>query len=118
MECPRCHLPKEDSAWQCDGCGHEFRQDFDALRAELQRDLRRSRATFWLTLIGGLAIVAGLVYLATRGWLYISVPLMIAVVGAIGHANHRVSVLRGHLHLLDRRHVPLPKATAGTPHRG
>ena len=80
-ECPKCFLPTEDGAWQCDGCGHV-----------------------------GLAIIGGLVYLATLGYIYISVGLMLAVVGSIGHAIHKLSVLRGHLRLLDRRHVPLPAA--------
>lgn len=112
MECPKCYLPKEDSAWQCDGCGYEFSQDFENVRSALQAQLRTSRIVFWLTLIVGLGIVGGLVYLATHGWIYISVPLMLAVVGSIGHAAHKISVLRGHLRSLDRRHVSLPKATA------
>jgi hypothetical protein len=111
-ECPKCHLPKDDSAWQCDGCGYAFRQDFDNVRTELQAELRRARITVWLTIVLGLAIVGGLVYLATRGFLYVSVPLLLAVVGWTGHAVHRVSVLRDHLESLNRRHVPLPKATA------
>jgi hypothetical protein len=111
-ECPKCFLPKEEGAWQCDGCGHEFSRDFATVRSELQAQLGASRTSFWVTLIGGLAILGGLVYLATLGFIYISVPLMLAVVGGIGHAVHKVSVLRGHLRSLDRRHVPLPKATA------
>ena len=62
--------------------------------------------------IVGFRIVGGLVYLAMHGWIYISVPLMLAIVGSIGHAAHKISVLRDHLRSLDRRHVSLPKATA------
>jgi len=40
------------------------------------------------------------------------VPLMLAVLGSIGHGVHKVSVVREHLRSLDRRHAPLPKATA------
>jgi hypothetical protein len=115
MECPKCFLPKEDSAWQCDGCGHEFSQDFENVRSTLRVQLRTSHIGFWVTLFVGLGIVGGLVYLAMHGWIYISVPLMLVVVGGIGHAAHRISVLRGHLRLLDRRHVPLPKATVQGP---
>jgi hypothetical protein len=111
-ECPECHLPKEDNAWQCDGCGYEFSQDFESVRSALRAQLRTSRIVFWLTLIVGFGIVGGLVYLATHGWIYVSVPLMLAVVGSVGHAAHKLSVLRGHLRSLDRRHVSLPKATA------
>lgn len=67
---------------------------------------------FWLTLIVGFGIVGGVVYLGLLGWIYISVPLMLAVVGSIGHAAHKISVLREHSRSLDRRHVSLPKATA------
>jgi hypothetical protein len=121
-ECPKCHLPKEDSAWQCDGCGYEFSQDFENVRSGLRAQLRASRIVFWLTVIVDLGIVGVVVYLATHGWIYISVPLMLAVVGSIGHAAHKISVLRGHLRSLDRRHVRLPKATvhqgpgSGLPH--
>lgn len=92
------------------------------MRSALRAQLRTSRIVFWLTLIVDVGIVGGVVYLATHGWIYISVPLMLAVVGSIGHAAHRISVLRGHLRSLDRRHVRLPKATvhqgsgSGLPH--
>ncbi len=65
---------------------------------------------FWLSLLGAVGLAAGLVYLAMHGWLYISVPLMLAAVSFTGRTAHRVSVLRGHLRLLDRRHAPLPQA--------
>jgi hypothetical protein len=111
-ECPKCYLPKEESAWQCDGCGYEFSQDYESVRAGLRAQLRTSRITFWVSLIVGVGVVGVVVYLAMHGWIYISVPLLLAVVGAIGHAAHKISVLREHLRSLDRRHVPLPKATA------
>jgi len=111
-ECPKCNLPKEESAWQCDGCGYAFRQDFEAVRAELQAQLKTSCTVFWVTLVGAAGLVGLIVYLGTRGFIYISVPLMLAVVGGIGHAVHRTSVLREHLQALDRRHAPLPRATA------
>ena len=110
-DCPKCYLPKDDSAWQCDGCGYEFSQDFDSVRSSLQAQLKTRRAVFWLTVLVNLGIVGGIVFLATHGWIYISVPLVLAVVGSTGHAAHRISVVREHLRLLDRRHVPLPKAT-------
>lgn len=110
-DCPKCHLPKEDSAWQCDGCGYEFSRDFALVRSNLQAELARARTTFRVTVLVGLGIAGGIVYLATRGWIYISVPLLFVLIGAVGHAAHRISVLRGHLRLLDRRHVPLPTAT-------
>jgi hypothetical protein len=110
-ECPKCYLPKEDSAWQCDGCGYEFSQDFENVRSRLRAQLTRSRIVFWLTLIVDVGIVGGVVYLAMHGFVYISVPLMLAAVGFIGSTAHRISVLREHLRSLDRRHVPLPKAT-------
>jgi hypothetical protein len=109
--CPKCFLPKDDSAWQCDGCGYAFRQDFAQVRTELQAQLAKSRVTLLLTLILDVAIIGGVIYLAMNGWLYLSVPLGLAVIGWTGHAFHRISVLRDHLASLDRRHVPLPKAT-------
>jgi len=111
-ECPKCFLPKEETAWQCDGCGYEFSRDFESVRSTLQAQLRTSRISFWVTLLVGLGIIGGLVYLATLGFIYISVPLMLAVLGSIGHGVHKVSVVREHLRSLDRRHAPLPKATA------
>lgn len=105
-ECPKCHLPKEESAWQCDGCGYAFRQDFDDVRAELQAELKRSRTVFWVTLVGATGLIGLIVYLGTQGFIYISVPLMLAVIGGIGHAVHRTSVLREHLQSLDRRRTP------------
>jgi hypothetical protein len=121
-DCPKCYLPKEESAWYCDGCGHEFTQDFESVRSGLQAELRATRTRLWLTLIASLALVGVVVYLAMQGWIYLSVPLALGVVGSIGHAAHKISVLRGHLQALDRRHVRLPKATirqdlrAGAPH--
>lgn len=112
MDCPKCYLPKEDSAWQCDGCGYEFSQDFESVRASLRAQLKARRIAFWVTVLVNLGIVGGIVLLAMYGWIYISVPLMLAVVGSTGHAAHRISVVREHLRSLDRRHVPLPKATA------
>jgi hypothetical protein len=66
---------------------------------------------FWLSLLGGLGIIGGVVYLAMNGLLLISLPLMLAAVGLPMRAAHTVSVFRGHLRSLDRRHVSLPKAT-------
>jgi hypothetical protein len=111
-ECPKCYLPKEDSAWQCDGCGYTFDRDFDGVRSALQAKLRTARIVLVLTVLFDFAIVGGVVYLATHGWIYISVPLVVTALGSTGHAAHRISVLRAHLRSLDRRHVPLPKATA------
>ena len=110
--CPKCFLPREEGAWQCDGCGHEFSQDLVRVRAALQEQVRRSRISLAVTLIVGLGIIGGLVYLATRGFLYISIPLVLAVLGGVGHAVHRISVSREHLRSFDRRHVALPKAIA------
>lgn len=110
--CPKCHLPKDDSAWQCDGCGYAFRTDFPQVRAELQTALRKSRVAFWLTVVLDLALAGGVIYLAMHGWYYICVGLAIAAFGWTGHAVHRISVLRDHLASLDRRHAPLPTATA------
>lgn len=128
MACPKCHLPKEDSAWQCDGCGLEFSKDFHNVRADLRAQLRTTRIVFWLSVVVALAMVAlgvvgGVVFLLSR-WLYLCVSLMAAVLGSIGAAAHKTRVLRGHLRLLDRRHVPLPAATLrhgagrGTTDRG
>ncbi len=114
-ECPKCHLPKEESAWQCDGCGYEFTHDFEGVRVALRAQLRTSRIAFWVTVLVDFGLVGGIIYLATHGLIVISVPLMLAAVGATGHAAHRISVLRRHLRLLDRRHKPLPKATAQPP---
>ena len=110
--CPKCSLPKADSAWECDGCGYAFRSDFAAVRTELQAELRKSRIAFWLTLAVDAGILGGLIYMAIHGWYYICVGLAVACVSWTGHAVHRVSVLRDHLASLDRRYVPLPKATA------
>lgn len=112
MDCPRCHLPQEDVAWQCDGCGHVFERDLAAVRSRLEVELVRSRVALWVTSAISVAIAGGLVYLATLGWIYISVPLLLALVGGLSHAAHSLSVVRGHLKELDRRHVPLPIATA------
>jgi hypothetical protein len=112
MDCPRCYLPREDSAWQCDGCGYEFSQDFEAVRASLRAELKKRRTAFGLTMLVNLGLVGGVVFLALHGWIYISVPLLLAVIGSTGHAAHRISVVREHLRSLDRRHVPLPTATA------
>jgi len=112
MDCPKCYLPKDDSAWQCDGCGYEFSQDFEGVRSSLRAQLKTRRTVFWLTVLVNLGMVGGIVFLAMQGWIYISVPLLLAVIGSTGHAAHRISVVREHLRSLDRRHVPLPKATA------
>jgi len=112
MDCPKCYLPKDDSAWQCDGCGYEFSQDFEGVRSSLRAQLKTRRTVFWLTVLVNLGMVGGIVFLAMYGLIYISVPLLLAVIGSTGHAAHRISVVREHLRSLDRRHVPLPKATA------
>ena len=112
-DCPKCHLPKEDdSAWQCDGCGYEFSQDFEGVRSSLRAQLKKRRTVLWVTVLVNLGLLGGIVFLAMNGFIYISVPLLLAVVGSTGNAAHRISVVREHLRSLDRRHVPLPKATA------
>lgn len=58
-----------------------------------------------------LAIAGGSVYLATRGWLYVSVPLVLGAVGFTAQTARTIAILREHLSSLDRRHVPLPTAT-------
>ena len=110
--CPKCFLPREDHAWQCDGCGTEFRQDYDTVRAELRAQLQRGRARFWVGTAVSCAIVGGLVYLALHGAIFVSVPLAVGIVGYLHHAASKISVVRGHLELLERRHSALPRATA------
>ena len=65
-----------------------------------------------VTVLVSLGIAGGVVLLAMHGLIYVSVPLGLGVVGSIGHAVRRISILRDHLQLLDRRHLPLPPATA------
>ena len=110
--CPKCFLPREDYAWQCDGCGYELRQDYDTIRAELRAQLQRGRVAFVVGLIVSFAIVGGLVWLAMHGAIFISVPLGVGIAGYLHHAAHKISILRGHLELLERRHPALPRATA------
>lgn len=114
-ECPNCFLPKEESAWQCDGCGMAFRTDLATVRDELQASLRSGRVALVVTLLVSVAVVVGLVVLAMHGFYYVSVPLALAIVGAIGHRMHQQSVLREHLRELDRRHVALPVAATHKP---
>jgi hypothetical protein len=104
-DCPKCHLPIEEGAWQCDGCGYAFSQDVDATRAALQARVKDGRVMLWVTLGVGLGVVGGLAYLATIGFIYVSVGLLIAVVGWIGHAVHSLSVSREHLQSFNRRHA-------------
>jgi hypothetical protein len=113
--CPKCHLPWADSAWQCDGCGYEVTQDFESVRSSLRAQLRTSRIVFWLMVLLDLAIVGAVVYMVTRGMFYISAPLVLGAIAGTGAAAHKISVLREHLRALDRRHVPLPKATVRSP---
>jgi hypothetical protein len=108
--CPKCHLPQEQSAWQCDGCGFEFRTDYDEVRSSLQAQVRRSRIVFWTMLLVDLGIVGGSVYLITLGWIYISLPLVLGALGLTINAVRRIAILREHLYSLDRRHVPVPTA--------
>lgn len=99
----------------CDGCGQVFDADLASARVGLQAELARRRRALVVTLLVALAIGGVIAYLAIRGWIYISVPVMLGVVGSIGRAVHRISVVRGHLRELDRRHVPLPTATLQGP---
>ena len=110
--CPKCFLPKDDDAWQCDGCGHEFTRDYEAVRTSLQAELRRSQVGLIVSIFVGAVLACVVVYMAMHGKVIISIPLLVGVFASIGHYVHRGSVLRGHLRDLDRRHVPLPKATA------
>jgi len=111
VECPRCHLPQEDHAWQCDGCGYELTQDFEGARSKLRSQLASARIAFWVMLAVDCGIVGGTIYLATHGFIVISVPLVLAALGFTVKTARRLSVLREQLLLLDRRHVPLPQAT-------
>ena len=110
--CPKCQLPIDHGAWHCDGCGHEFSQDIEGVRSRLQHEVAASRRGIWVTLLVDIALTGGVVYLATLGFFYISVPLAVTVVGSIGYAFHRRSVAREHLSEFTRRHAPLPTATA------
>jgi hypothetical protein len=113
--CPRCFLPKDDDAWACDGCGYEFRKDYDQLRLDLRARLRGARRTLLLTLLADVGITAALIYFATLGYYYVDLPLVVALIGGTGHALHRISVVRGHLEALEQRHRQLPAATALPP---
>ncbi|MEO8842412.1 MAG: hypothetical protein ABI591_29485 [Kofleriaceae bacterium] len=108
--CPKCHLPQEASAWQCDGCGFEFRKDYDNVRTTLRARLRTSRIVFWVMQVVDLGMVGGTVYLAAHGWLYVSVPLVVAALGLTVNAARRIANVREDLYSLDRRHVPVPTA--------
>jgi len=110
VECPKCYLPQEASAWQCDGCGYEFRKDYDNVRSTLRAQLKTSRTVFWLMLIVDVGIVGATVYLVTRGWIYISVPLVLGAIGFTVQTARKIAILREHLSSLDRRHVPVPTA--------
>jgi hypothetical protein len=110
-DCPKCQLPKDDGAWHCDGCGHEFSQDYEAVRSRLRAELARCKRTLVVTGLVGAVVVGIVIYLATRRFFYISVPLGLAVFGSVGHALHRISVMRGHVRSFERRRPPLPAAT-------
>jgi hypothetical protein len=108
--CPKCQLPKDEGAWHCDGCGYEFSQNYDLVRSTLQAEVARSKRTLVVTLLVDSVLVGVVIYLATRGFIYISASLGVAVIGSIGHALHRMSVMREHLSSFDRRHPSLPAA--------
>jgi hypothetical protein len=110
--CPQCHLPKEEDAWQCDGCGLEFRKDFASVRTELHGKLRKVKLALMWTVICSLAAVGGAVLLAIYGRYILAGSLALGMFGGYATVLHRLSVLKGHLALLDRRHVALPAATA------
>ena len=108
-ECPKCFLPREPGAWHCDGCGFEFSQDIEGVRAALQAEVRASRTGLWVALGVAVAVIAGLVYLVTIGFIYISVGLLVVAIGGVGHAVHRRSVAREHLYTFTRRHPAVPQ---------
>jgi hypothetical protein len=110
--CPKCQLPKDDGAWQCDGCGYEFDQNIEAVRSRLLRQVDRTRRAVWIALLVDVVLVGGVVVLAMNGFYYISVPLALTVIGTIGSALHRRTVAREHLSSFKRRHAELPVATA------
>lgn len=109
-ECPRCLLPTDDSAWQCDGCGHEFSRDFEAVRTRLRAQLRASWRLLGVMIVVDLAIVAAIVVVAQLGLVVISAGLALAALGSTGHAVFRITSLRASLRELDHRHRPLPTA--------
>ena len=109
--CPKCFLPRDETAWQCDGCGYELTKDFEAARTKLRAQIATARLVFWVMLVVDVGIVGGSIYLFTQGWIVISVPLVLAAIGLTANAARRGSVLREHLSSLDRRHTSLPKAT-------
>lgn len=115
-ECPKCNLPRDDTAWQCDGCGHEFSQDFEGVRSSLRAQLKQRRTALWVTVLANVALVGAIVFLALNGFIYVSLPLLLAVVGTTANAAHKLSVVREHLSSFDRRHAPRPRATGGTSH--
>ena len=109
-ECPQCYLPRDDSAWQCDGCGYEFSQDVEGVRSSLQAQLKQRRTALLVTVLANVGLVGGIVFLAMNGFIYVSLPLLLAVVGTTVNAAHKITVVREHLRSFDRRHAPLPKA--------
>jgi len=110
-ECPRCQLPTDDSAWQCDGCGHEFSRDFEAVRARLRGQLRASWRLLGVMIVVDLAIIAATVFVAELGLVVVSAGLVLAAIGSTGHAVFRITSVRASLRELDHRHRPLPTAT-------
>lgn len=109
-DCPRCLLPTDDSAWQCDGCGHVFSRDFAAVRTRLRARLRASWRLLGLMLLVDLAIGAATVFVAELGLVLVSGGLVLAAIGSTGHAIFRITSARASLGELDRRHRPLPTA--------
>jgi hypothetical protein len=108
--CPLCHCSNPGSAWQC-RCGYEFGQSVDKVRVLLRDQQTNARILLVVMLVLEAAVLAGAIYLSTRGagrgpWLVL-IPLVYWTVRAV----RKLGIVRESLRQLDERHAPLPTAT-------
>ena len=104
-----CHRASAASAWRC-GCGHEFSQTAERVRALL----RDQQTSAWITLIALVmldgAAAAGAVYAAVHGFIVIAALGFTALTLLTVRAVRKLLVTRATLRQLARRDPALPRA--------
>ena len=107
--CPMCHRSSPGSAWQC-GCGYEFGQSVENVRALLRGQQMTARILLAMLLVLDLATAGGVVYAAMHGWVVYSTVIFSALIVGTTRTVRKLRITRESLRQLAERDAVLPTA--------
>ena len=105
-----CHFAKEGTAYQCDRCGYEFGQSHEKLREMLLAQLARARTTLWVLLALDAALLAGVFYALTHGFVLLPWPPVVALTWWTVRTRQKIAISKHSLALIHKQQAKLPEA--------